>query len=191
MPNEGPSTAGQGGAHFPEGGSVNDFPRGKAQPGEPLDEAAAHELEKETHLLVDPDDFELVPVIHVELGWDQTGQFVLFVFATDKWTGELTNTEPNKRLTARWVLSDHFPEPAFHPRPHRRSPATTMWSRLLSLRLGVGCGITRQGSVEDFSTGRPSPTCARATAPTPANRTLRPTVRVLPARGRSRWSPLR
>ncbi|MEV7020880.1 NUDIX domain-containing protein [Kitasatospora sp. NPDC093558] len=88
-------------------------PGGKAEPGEPLDEAAARELKEETGLLVDPADLELVHVIHVEQGWDQAGQFVLFVFATDTWTGELTNTEPDKHLTARWVPASLLPEPAF------------------------------------------------------------------------------
>ncbi|WP_431034954.1 NUDIX domain-containing protein [Streptomyces sp. P6-2-1] len=89
------------------------LPGGKAEPGEALDGAAARELEEETGLLVDLADLVLVQVIHVEEGFDQAGQFVLFVFATDKWTGELTNTEPDKHLAARWVAADRFPEPAF------------------------------------------------------------------------------
>ncbi|WP_432090028.1 NUDIX domain-containing protein [Streptomyces sp. NRRL F-5630] len=89
------------------------LPGGKAEPGEALDEAAARELEEETGLLVDPPDLVLVQVIHVEQGFDQAGQFVLFVFATDKWTGELINTEPDKHVAARWVAADHLPEPAF------------------------------------------------------------------------------
>ncbi|MFE7588364.1 NUDIX domain-containing protein [Kitasatospora sp. NPDC057512] len=88
-------------------------PGGKAEPGEPLDQAAARELKEETGLLVDPADLELVHVIHVEQGWDQVGQFVLFVFATDKWAGGLTNTEPDKHLTAQWLPADRLPEPAF------------------------------------------------------------------------------
>ncbi|MGF1426851.1 hypothetical protein [Kitasatospora sp. LaBMicrA B282] len=52
-------------------------------------------------------------MIHVEQGFDQAGQFVLFVFATDRWTGEVTNTEPDKHLAAQWVKADRFPEPAF------------------------------------------------------------------------------
>ncbi|MGW4896617.1 NUDIX domain-containing protein [Kitasatospora sp. NPDC004240] len=88
-------------------------PGGKAEPGEPLDEAAARELKEETGLVVDPTDLRLVHVIHVEQGWDQQGQFVLFVFATDRWSGELTNTEPDKHLAAQWVSSDRLPGPAF------------------------------------------------------------------------------
>ncbi|PJN02560.1 DNA mismatch repair protein MutT [Streptomyces sp. CB01201] len=89
------------------------LPGGKAEPGEALDEAAARELKEETGLLVDPAGLVLVHVIHVEQGWDQAGQFVLFVFATDTWTGELTNTEPDKHLTVQWVTANSMPEPAF------------------------------------------------------------------------------
>ncbi|AZM61315.1 MULTISPECIES: NUDIX domain-containing protein [unclassified Streptomyces] len=89
------------------------LPGGKAEPGEALDEAAARELKEETGLLVDPADLALAHVIHVEQGWDQAGQFVLFVFATDTWTGELTNTEPDKHLAAEWVAASGLPTPAF------------------------------------------------------------------------------
>ncbi|MEU3072279.1 NUDIX domain-containing protein [Streptomyces laurentii] len=89
------------------------LPGGKAEPVEALDEAAARELKEETGLLVDPADLALVHVVHVEQGWDQAGQLIVFVFATDTWTGELTNTEPDKHLAARWVAANHLPEPAF------------------------------------------------------------------------------
>lgn len=87
------------------------LPGGKAEPGEALDEAAARELKEETGLLAEPAN--LVHVIHVEQGWDRAGQLIVFVFATDTWTGELTNTEPNKHLTAQWVAANRLPEPAF------------------------------------------------------------------------------
>lgn len=89
------------------------LPGGKAEQGEALDEAAARELKEETGLLVDLVDLALVHVIHIEQGRDQAGQFVLFVFATDTWAGELTNAEPDKHLTAQWVPADRLPEPAF------------------------------------------------------------------------------
>ncbi|MFJ4704418.1 NUDIX domain-containing protein [Streptomyces anulatus] len=89
------------------------LPGGKAEPGEALDEAAARELKEETGLLVDPADLVLVHVVHVEQSWDGTGQFVLFVFAADTWTGELTNAEPDKHLMAEWVAASRLPEPTF------------------------------------------------------------------------------
>ncbi|MFB8168281.1 NUDIX domain-containing protein [Kitasatospora purpeofusca] len=88
-------------------------PGGKAEPGEALDEAAARELEEETGLLVDPLNLELVHVVHVEQSYDGLGQFILFVFATDRWSGELVNTEPDKHLAAKWVAPADLPEPAF------------------------------------------------------------------------------
>ncbi|MFG2569939.1 NUDIX domain-containing protein [Streptomyces sp. NPDC048567] len=88
-------------------------PGGKAEPGEALDEAAARELKEESGLLVDPVGLALVHVIHIEQGRDQAGQFVLFVFATDTWAGELTNAEPDKHLTAQCVPADRLPQPAF------------------------------------------------------------------------------
>ncbi|MET9917424.1 NUDIX domain-containing protein [Streptomyces sp. NPDC006435] len=89
------------------------LPGGKAEPGEALDEAAARELKEETGLVVDPADLALVHVVHVEQGWDQAGQLVVFVFATETWTGELINTEPDKHLAVQWVPVNHLPEPAF------------------------------------------------------------------------------
>ncbi|MEU3220287.1 NUDIX domain-containing protein [Streptomyces sp. NPDC006971] len=89
------------------------LPGGKAEPGEALDEAAARELKEETGLLVAPADLSLVHVVHVEQGWDQAGQLVVFVFATETWTGELINREPDKHLTVQWVPVNHLPEPSF------------------------------------------------------------------------------
>ncbi|QNE76164.1 NUDIX domain-containing protein [Streptomyces finlayi] len=89
------------------------LPGGKAEPGEALDEAAARELAEETGLLVAAADLALVHVIHIEQGRDQAGHFVLFVFATDTWAGELTNAEPDKHLAAQWITANRLPEPAF------------------------------------------------------------------------------
>ncbi|MFE5301661.1 NUDIX domain-containing protein [Streptomyces sp. NPDC056632] len=89
------------------------LPGGKAEPDEALDEAAARELAEETGLLADPAELALVHVTHVEQGFDQAGPFVLFVFATDTWAGELINAEPDKHLAARWVSADRLPSPAF------------------------------------------------------------------------------
>ncbi|MEV5204518.1 NUDIX domain-containing protein [Streptomyces sp. NPDC053720] len=114
------------------------LPGGKAEPGEALDEAAARELMEETGLLVDPADLALVHVVHVEQGWDQAGQFILFVFAAETWTGELTNTEPDKHLAAEWIAANRLPEPAF--------PTTT---QALAAYLDGGPSFTRYGWVEN------------------------------------------
>lgn len=96
---------------FPE--PVWSVPGGKAEVGEPLDAAAARELTEETGLIVDVTDLTLAHVIHVKQGWDQKGQFILFVFAASNWTGELQNVEPDKHLQVRWVDITCLPEPLF------------------------------------------------------------------------------
>lgn len=99
------------------------LPGGKAEANEAIDQAAARELAEETGLLVTPTDLTLVHVTHVEQGPDHAGPFVLFVFATGTWTGELTNREPHKHLEARWVPASRLPMPAF-PTSRR---ALTAW----------------------------------------------------------------
>lgn len=89
------------------------LPGGKAEPGEALDEAAVRELREEVGLLAEPANLSLVHVTHVEQGADRLGPFILFVFATETWAGELTNAEPDKHLAARWVTASRFPSPAF------------------------------------------------------------------------------
>lgn len=110
------------------------LPGGKAEADEALDEAAARELAEETGLLVTPTDLALVHVTHVEQGPDQAGPFVLFVFATDTWTGKLTNCEPHKHVEARWTPASHLPTPAF-PTSAR---ALTAWK-------GGGPAFSRHG----------------------------------------------
>ncbi|MFJ6542279.1 hypothetical protein ACIQMP_16780 [Streptomyces sp. NPDC091385] len=83
------------------------------------DTSIARELKDETGLLVDPADVDLV---HVERGRDQASRLIIFVFATDAWINELTNTEPDKYLTAQQVCrepSDRFRVPGNRAGPGR------------------------------------------------------------------------
>ena len=88
-------------------------PGGKVDPGEPADRAAARELLEETGLIVDLADLRLVHVIHVAEGWDGLGDFVLFVFAATRWTGDLVNNEPTKHISVGWSDLHDLPEPMF------------------------------------------------------------------------------
>ncbi|MCX4751158.1 NUDIX domain-containing protein [Kitasatospora sp. NBC_01287] len=94
------------------------IPGGKAEEGERLDEAAAREVLEETGLIVDPQKLSLVHTIQVKAGWDGRGPFLLSVFATTTWQGELTNTEPDKHVSVAWAPVDALPTPMF-PTSHK------------------------------------------------------------------------
>ncbi|MEV7937181.1 NUDIX domain-containing protein [Kitasatospora sp. NPDC088264] len=89
------------------------LPGGKVDPGESADRAAARELHEETGLVVAPADLRLDRVLHVAQGWDGHGQYVHFLFAAERWHGELTNREPHKHLEVRWSPIRDLPTPMF------------------------------------------------------------------------------
>ncbi|MEV7598502.1 NUDIX domain-containing protein [Kitasatospora sp. NPDC089797] len=78
------------------------IPGGKVDHGEEIAHAAARELREEAGLVARPADLRLVHTIQAKEGWDGLGGFLLFVFATSEFTGELANVEPDKHLEVRW-----------------------------------------------------------------------------------------
>ncbi len=110
------------------------IPGGKVEVGERLDEAAARELHEETGLEVTPEDLRLVHTIQVREGWDGKGPFLLSVFLATTWSGELTNTEPDKHLDAEWAPVGELPLPMF-PTSHSA----------LTLYLSGGRGFSTHG----------------------------------------------
>ncbi|MFF2145533.1 NUDIX domain-containing protein [Kitasatospora sp. NPDC058190] len=89
------------------------LPGGKVDPSESADRAAARELYEETGLVVEPADLRLDHVLHAARGWDGNGEYVLFLFTAERWTGELVNREPDKHLGVVWSSARALPKPMF------------------------------------------------------------------------------
>ncbi|MEV7026190.1 NUDIX domain-containing protein [Kitasatospora sp. NPDC093558] len=87
-----------------------DLPVGKSEPGEPITETAVRELKEETGLVVTPEDLRLVHVIHGARGVEAPNGFLTVVFATHRWSGELTNGEPAKHSEVGWIDVDAVPD---------------------------------------------------------------------------------
>ncbi|MFI9275084.1 NUDIX domain-containing protein [Kitasatospora sp. NPDC052896] len=86
-----------------------DLPVGKSEPGEPITETAVRELKEETGLLVEPEALRLVHVIHGARGVEAPNGFLTVVFAAHRWSGDLTNAEPDKHSEVAWVSTDAVP----------------------------------------------------------------------------------
>ncbi len=87
-----------------------DLPVGKAAPGESVLATAVRELAEETGLAVQPADLRVVHVIHSSYGVEAPAGFLTVVFATDRWSGEVVNREPQKHSRTCWVPVDHLPD---------------------------------------------------------------------------------
>lgn len=86
-----------------------DLPVGKAKPGEPITDTAVRELNEETGIAVDPASLQLAHVIHGAWGVEAPNGFLTVVFATDRWSGEPTNTEPGKHAQVAWADVNAIP----------------------------------------------------------------------------------
>jgi len=93
----------QRGPHAKFAQGMWDLPVGKSEPGEPITETAIRELREETGLVVAAEDLRLVHVIHGARGVEAPNGFLTVVFATHRWTGDLSNEEPTKHAQVAWA----------------------------------------------------------------------------------------
>lgn len=82
------------------------LPSGHLEDGESATAGVAREAEEEIGVLVKADNLRLVHVMHHRTN---SGRVALFFEATD-WSGEITNTEPDK--CAGWSFTDPTDPPA-------------------------------------------------------------------------------
>lgn len=87
-----------------------DLPVGKNEPGEPITQTAVRELFEETGLKVTTDDLRLAHVIHGARGVEAPNGFLTVVFAAHRWSGILTNGEPEKHSQVAWWGAGKIPE---------------------------------------------------------------------------------
>lgn len=80
-------------------------PAGKLEHDEPYSTAAIREAEEEAGVKVDPTDLDLVHVSHRR---QDGNDWVDLYFKVDKWSGEITNNEPDAHSELVWVHPRNF-----------------------------------------------------------------------------------
>ena len=82
------------------------LPAGHLEHGETIVAGAIREAREELGIEVDPADLALVHVMH-----HHSGRLALF-FEARRWSGKITNAEPDKCQSLDWLASDRLPENA-------------------------------------------------------------------------------
>ena len=73
---------------------------------EPAKSAMIREAKEEAGITLLPNDLECVHVMHRSTDQER----IDFFFTATKWSGEVTNTEPEKCDELRWTSLNHLPE---------------------------------------------------------------------------------
>ena len=84
-------------------------PAGHVDAGEIPSEALIREVKEEIGISIKPEDVKFVHTSFRPM-MDKTGDRVDYFFEVDKWTGDVTNCEPDKYDDLIWVETDALPE---------------------------------------------------------------------------------
>lgn len=85
------------------------FPGGLVDPHETIIQAAIRETQEEVGVTVNPEDFELVHVIHIKKSETNTKDIIGIYFKAHTWTGTPRNAEPEKITGAEWYDINALP----------------------------------------------------------------------------------
>lgn len=88
------------------------FPGGLLEENETLLQAAIRETKEETGVIVDPADFKLIHVLHVQAGGTNTRTIIGFYFMASRWHGTALNNEPDKHSEIGWFDVNNLPSTA-------------------------------------------------------------------------------
>jgi len=91
-------------------------PAGHVDAGELPSEALIREVQEEIGISIQPEDVRFVHTSFRPM-MDKTGDRVDYFFEVDTWTGEVTNSEPDKCDDLIWVDTNALPE---NTTPHVR-----------------------------------------------------------------------
>lgn len=83
-------------------------PAGHLDAGELPSEALAREMKEEIGIDIQPEDIKFVH-ISFRPKTDSTGDRVDYFFEVSKWSGEVTNMEPEKCDDLKWFLPSNIP----------------------------------------------------------------------------------
>jgi 8-oxo-dGTP diphosphatase len=83
------------------------MPGGSLEPNETIAEAAARETYEEVGILINPEDLELVHVMHVRRGGNK--DVLGFMFKAKTWKGLPENREPHKCSDVQWFNIHSLP----------------------------------------------------------------------------------
>lgn len=83
---------------------------GHFESGETATQCLIREAEEEIGIVLSPEDVEMAHVMHRNSGTAENGNRMDVFFVARKWTGDITNKEPNKCDDVSWFGLDNLPE---------------------------------------------------------------------------------
>ncbi len=86
------------------------FIAGHVEPGESSTSCIIREAEEESGIILKPEDLKVVHIMHRDSGQKNVNQRIDVFFTAERWSGEITNMEPDKCDDLSWFDINNIPE---------------------------------------------------------------------------------
>lgn len=86
------------------------LPAGKIDRGETAPQAAVREAFEECGAVVDPKDLNLIGILQIGAPHSEADERIDFFFQANRWTGAITNREPDKCQELSWFPLNSLPD---------------------------------------------------------------------------------